>query len=454
MKTKFRICAFILILVFVVSAFSFSVSADGDAALLSVSTSYSNYSGANPDDNTFSSSSPYSISPFTAVCHGSHNRINAFSIRTDDLTSTNIFIRVDFTVVAIKHQGTSAASITDLFPVSISGYQTNHTTPVTLSNTNYSARVYQYMLGEYLGDLENLWISGANEEWVVRGNKTISFLIEINTPASGTVNGLTLTLNTPVTLYHTLNREDTLYLIPTNVSTYTDYSEALFSYIVDIRNQLITLSGYANQDQYNTAGIWTYLLDHASDLDMISVIANLLKDEADSWLGKIYTNVRVIQGYVNNMVKQIYEVRTLNSDGTVTSSNGYFWAAILGELRLINHDFDRAYAYQSQIDQAATDQSGDEALGLALDAVADANAIGSITGFTGIFNMAPNDPEMLTNHGATGFLFWFTQENYDDIQQNPIPRSPGEEWVMPYNDKVRRMMEELGEEVEPDEPPD
>lgn len=454
MKTKIRICAFVLVLVFVVSAFSFSVSADDDTPLLFVSTSYSNNSGASPDNSTYSSTSTYPAAPFDVVCSGSHTRINSLSVRTDGITSSNLFVRADFTVVAVKSQGTQAASISELFPVSINNYNANHTASVTVSNSNYSVRCYEYMLGEYLGDLENLWISGASEQWVVRGNKTISLLLEIQCPAENTVNGITVTLNNPISLYHTLNRQDTLYLIPTNVSSYTNSSEALFSYLVDIRDELIAIGGYTNQDQYNTSGIWTFLLNHAADIDMISVIADLLEDDPNGWLGKTYTLVTTIKNYLYNMVQRIYEVRYIDEAGNLVTRNNFWWDAILGELRLINYDLVRSYDYQQTIDAASTDEDDQSALDYAIGALSDANAVGSITGFTGIFNMAPNDPEMLTNHGATGFLFWFTQENYDDIQQNPVPRSPGEEWVMPYNDKVRRMMEELGEEVEPDEPPD
>lgn len=435
-------CAVGLMLCLIVAALPhFSAFAD-DNSLISVSTSSSNNSASVPAESTYSSTFTYPVSPFTSVCSGSHNRINSFSIRADGITSSTIFIRVDFTVVAVKSQGMQSASISDLFPVSVNGYNSNHTVPVTISDSDYSVRCYQYLMGQYLGDFGDIWISGVTEQYVVRGNKTLSFLIEIQAPATGTGNGLTITLNNPVSMYHTLNREDTLYLIPTHISQYIDSSEALFSYLVSIRNDV-------DQAEFDLAGIWQFLVDHASYLDNLQYIDDILAElttDTNGYIYKILDYVQLTRWYVSLIVASNYQVRYLDANGELATRNGRFWDSIIAELQLLNIDFVKSYQYQNTVDDMSTDtDNGENSLEMALDAVSDANSIGSITGFLSIFNIAENDPEALTTHGTSGLLYWFMQETYDDIQQVPIPRGPHDDdgWVMPYTDKVIRMIEDL-----------
>lgn len=424
------------------SLLSFPIFADGYNPLLSVTTTTSNNSSANPDDSTFGSQATSSVSPLTVISSGAHNRINRFNIRTDGITSTHFFIRADFTVVTVKSQGMQSATIDDLFPVSISGYNTNHTVPVTVSDTNYSVRCYDYMLGEYLGDFGNIWISGVSEQYVVRGNKTISFLIEVTAPAVNTTNNLTLTLNTPITLYHTVNRADTLHLIPTQVAYYSDYSEVLFSYLVSIRNDL-------DQAEFDLAGIWQYLVDHEADIEQLGKLNDIL-----GLLTSVRSDVMAIRQSIlqlftsNSTIPQFqwrYTTYTVNPDDTITvgeaSTNWYM--AVLQSLRnldLVTQYFVKDRILEKDAEDAGLVEFAQEGFEKAGDSIDDISSMLDITDM-GSFNASA-----MGTAGEQSFLDWFSSHNAQMIDAVPQSRGPADsdfvDFLTPHLEEIDAYLQE------------
>ena len=139
-----------------------------------------------------------------------------------------------------------------------------------------------------------------------------------------------------------------------------------------------------------------------------------------------------------------------NGGAEVSTETGTWWDAMLNSVKNLQLDIAKSASYQAQIDYASTDENEDSALTIALDSLTNANSIGSLTGFTDIFEIAPNDPETLVGHGTTGFGSWFLQINYDDIMGIEEAKNRSIEttdnfdgWELPYEDKVNRMIGDL-----------
>lgn len=142
------------------------------------------------------------------------------------------------------------------------------------------------------------------------------------------------------------------------------------------------------------------------------------------------------------------------NDNIVYSENEdvSYWEALLGTLKNLSFDLGKSAQYQNQINAAATntEESDNDALGAALQAIQDNNAIGIFSSFD-VDELAPNDPGELASLIGESITDWFTSENKQNIDNVPRYRIDNDSWITPYSDNLQALLDLIEEGGNEDE---
>lgn len=123
-----------------------------------------------------------------------------------------------------------------------------------------------------------------------------------------------------------------------------------------------------------------------------------------------------------------------------------YWEALLGTLKNLSFDLGKSAQYQNQINAAATntEATDNDALGAALQAIQDNNAIGIFSSFD-VDEIAPNDPGELASLIGESITDWFTAQNKQNIDNVPRSRNDNDTWITPYSDNLQALLDLIEE---------
>lgn len=467
MKYFYRIISILVCVSLCFSFFVFSASADGDDENI-ILIDYRVRQYGNDPDTYITGRVP--LQEMQVFGQGFAFGIDALRLDVGYMTKGHIYLVLNFSCVDFN---TNTVSLGSTKVTIDSGFQFGQFTSFT-NTDGYTISMWLYNCPNKMFDIppDLKYISGTNQyvDDYPAAQNSLSMLISIEVPADhGQV--LTITFNDPLIIKSNSYSPNSCYWYCSNFQYEYNWAAALYNIISTYADDLESID-------LSLADIYDWLIDHNDEIanlnDIPGILAcltlmtnnrtwryrylssnyqQIIQSGTVSWYDALFHNVESITSRFLLLGQKNFQhwTYTENNDGSITRTEqtSSWYTALLTSVKNLDflvRDADRSIQYQAQVDAAASDQQGNEALGLILDDIADANSIGSITGFGGIFQIAPNNPELLTSQGVQGFAFWFTQENYDDLQQNEIHgRAPQDldGWVLPYNDKIANMISDL-----------
>lgn len=467
MKYFYKLLSILVCVSMCLSFFVFSVAADGDDEnIILIDYRIRQYSN---DPNTYITAR-VPLQEMQVFGQGQAFGIDELRLDVGYLTKGHIYLVLNFACVDF----TSNYVTTGATKITIdSGFQFGNFTNFT-NTDGYTVSMWLYNSpNKYFdipADLKYLSSVQSYMENYPASANSLSMLISIEVPADhGQV--LTISFTNPLIIKSNSYYPNDCYWYCSNFQYEYNWAAALYNIISNYSDDLDSID-------YSISEIYAWLIDHSDEIENLNDIPGILacltlmtnnrtwryrylssnyqqiiQSGTVAWYDALFHNVESITSRYLLLGQKNFNhwMYTENSDGSITRSEqtSSWYTALLTSVKNLDflvRDADRSIQYQSQVDEASSDQQGNEALGVILDDIADANSIGSITGFGGIFQIAPNNPELLTSQGVQGFAFWFTQENYDDLQQNEIHgRGPQylDGWVLPYNDKIVNMISDL-----------